>query len=83
MSEQMVFVEIRTTIQVSLPETDNDVVITEADGIPTAKARERAINAVIGALPSSVSVYIDGPDEPPTEVYFDFSDNDVEDVSVE
>lgn len=55
--------------QVELP----DATVDDGSGTPTPQARERAIEAVISAIPQTCEVYIDGEDVEPAKVFIDVS----------
>jgi hypothetical protein len=44
------------------------------------RCRERAIIAAVSAFPDTLRIYIDGENNPPTQVTFDVSDDCVEEV---
>ena len=82
-NSQLVLVEIRTTVTVELPEAKICNTIADKNGEMLLYTRRRAINAAISAFPERVLVLIDGKERLSATVYFDVSDNNVEDITVE
>lgn len=77
MSEVQVHVEIdMLTFRVELPEE----IVDDGEGHPTDEARERALEAALGALPQNVDVYIDGEDKPPAKVFIDAMESGEDEV---
>ena len=67
-SEVSVYVDAEwLSVRVDLPEA----IIDDGEGEITEKAKERAKEAIVAALPQRIEVYLDGQEEDPAIVNFD------------
>mgnify|MGYP001583812489 CR=1 FL=1 len=76
MNELRILIRVPLAVQVRLP----DDVVDDGEGNVTPKARERAWEAFVEALPQDVQVFLDGEDKEPTRVFLepDESEENVE-----
>ena len=79
MNDETIYVRLNFEVQVTLPEGT----LLDKDDKLTVECRDRAIEAALGAISQACSVYIDGDDSDPAEIFIDISDNDIEEVRVE
>ena len=76
MTEVRILMQVPLSVSVWLPENTVD----DGEGNVTPKARERAWEAFVEALPQHVQIFLDGEDKEPTRVYLepDESEDNVE-----
>ena len=67
MNEVRILIQVPLSVSVWLP----DETVDDGEGTVTPKARERAWEAFVGALPQSVQVFLDGEDKEPARVYLE------------
>lgn len=67
MNELRILIHVPLAVSVWLPEE----VVDDGEGNVTPKARERAWEAFVEALPQSVQVFLDGEDKAPARVYLE------------
>ena len=67
MNEVRILMQVPLSVSVWLP----DETVDDGEGTVTPKARERAWEAFVGALPQSVQVFLDGKDKEPAKVYLE------------
>ena len=66
-NEVRILMQVPLSVSIWLPEDTVD----DGKGNVTPKARERAWEAFVGALPQSVQVFLDGEDKEPAKVYLE------------
>ncbi len=66
-NELRILMQVPLSVSVWLP----DETVDDGEGTVTPKARERAWEAFVEALPQSVQVFLDGEDKEPTRVYLE------------
>jgi len=71
-SDVRILIQIPVSVSVWLPEETVD----DGEGNVTPKARERAWDAFVSALPQQVDVFIDGEDKDPAKVYMEPDENE-------
>ena len=64
-------VRILMTVPVSVSVWLPEDVVDDGEGTVTPKARERAWEAFVEALPQSLDIFLDGEDKDPTRVYLE------------
>lgn len=71
MSKEAIHIRMEVLAHVELP----DATVDDGSGTPTAQARQRAIEAIIGAIPQTCEVYIDGENAKPAKVFIEVSED--------
>ena len=67
MNDIRILIQVPISVSVWLPEE----IVDDGEGNVLPKARERAWEAFVEALPQSVQVFLDGEDKEPARVYLE------------
>ena len=72
MNDVRILIRVPLSVQVWLPEE----VVDDGKGYVLPKARERAWEAFVEALPQDVHVFLDGEDKEPAKVFIEPDENE-------